>query len=47
LENIKLLPQRQAVDAAPTTDARVYAVDKLSAKERMLKDIIYTYTKLE
>lgn len=47
LENITLLPQRKAVDAAPTTTDRVFEVSKLSAKETMLKDIVSTYTKLE
>ena len=47
LENITLLSQRKAVDAAPTTTDRVFEVSKLSAKETMLKDIVSTYSKLE
>lgn len=47
LENVTLLPQRRAVDAAPTTDARVDRVNELDAKQTMLGDIMRTYGKLK
>lgn len=47
LENITLLPQRKAVDAAKTTDDRVYKVNQLSDKEKIVKDITNTYARLE
>ena len=46
VENI-LLPWRQLVDRAPTTDARSYAVNNLSREQRLKQSIVATANKLE
>lgn len=47
IEGLNLLPLRKVVDGSKSTTERVTAVNRLSDKEKILRDITNTYTALE